>query len=180
MKNFILVSSFLFLALGNAANAQEEFFLECNIGKYYYFNEKKNLGGEVYKIKNKELNIYDWIFSNVKFTDKKITYNFKGFDTYKFYTSIERYNKTEIDRYSGKKTFFKKNEYLLDDYFPEFAQKKLRNFAWLFQFWEKEKYTDYCTKITLNNYKKNFITEKYWNDNIKVKVNQDDNKFRKF
>ena len=49
-----------------------------------------------------------------------------------------------------------------------------------FQFWKKEKYTSYCTKITFNNYKKTFITEKYWNDNIKEKVNQDGNKFRKF
>ena len=181
MKNIILASSFLFLALGNAVNAQEEFFLECNGGHYNYFNEKKNLGGEVYKKEeNKELHIYDWIFSNVKFTDKKITYNWKGFDAYKFYPSFERYNKEEIDRYSGEVTFFKKNKYLLDDYFPEFVQKKLGNFAWLFQFWKKEKYTSYCTKITFNNYKKTFITEKYWNDNIKEKVNQDGNKFRKF
>ena len=136
----------------------------------------------VFKKQDRELHIYDWVHSNVKFTDKKITYKFKGFDQYKVYSSFERYNKTELDRYSGTKTIFKKDPFLLNDYFPEVFQKnvKLENIAWLFQFWEEEKTKLYCKKIVLNNYKNIFVTEKYWNDNIKLKLYQDDNKFKKF
>jgi hypothetical protein len=183
MRTFILTSTFLVLVLVNIVKAEEEFFLECNPGQSYsYYNEKKNLVASVFKKQDRELHIYDWIHSNVKFTDKKITYKFKGFDQYKVYSSFERYNKTELDRYSGIKTFFKKDPFLLNDYFPEFVQKnvKLENIAWLFQFWEEEKTKLYCKKIILNNYKNIFVTEKYWNDNIKLKLYQDDNKFKKF
>jgi hypothetical protein len=77
MRLLILASSFLFLVLGGVAKA-EEIFLKCGTeetSSYTYINTTKKLVGLAYLQKNKkDLFIYDWVYEDVKISDKEIEY----------------------------------------------------------------------------------------------------------
>jgi len=154
MKTLFIVFSFLFLVFGGIAKA-EEFFLKCGSSNtLVYVNTTKKLVGEAYFQKNKkDLFIYDWVHEGVKISDEEIKYNNTITFLYGYIPTAKYYNKHVINRNSGRKIYYTKDETILKKYIPDFFDSIVHQYyyAWLFQTWKESDLKSSCEKYNTKN-----------------------------
>ena len=140
MKKGIILFYFCFFVLTfyyaiYPKKSNDYFLLWCSPSQSisFYINEKDNIVGAAFVIPGtNEVTVYDWIYKNIKFNDKEIS-----FTLYNSVTDSYRFSKEVMDRNTGIVTYYVKDpNYKVS--FLSFLLDGIVNrstYNWFFQNW---------------------------------------------